>query len=580
MKTARSLLVARAARPRAAVRHRPPRPRRRAAAPRRPATAAERPAHHHRHPARGPPRRLRLSPADRARASTPWPRSGAVFEQAYTFWPKTRGSFVMMMTGRRPSQNGYSKTHPMLVDFNPTLASVLEGARATRRRRLVDNPNVAAALRLREGLRPLPRDLEGEGARARRWTRTRAITEEAAAFLRDRRSAAPFFLWLHYVNPHAPYTPPPPYDTTFMDARPTTGRGRCPSVAGFHGGVPKQWAVPGRTASATTSRSTTARSPPSTRRSAQVSDALASAGPPGRTVVVLTSDHGESLGEHDYFFDHGEDSSIPACASRSSWPCRARPRACAAARWPPRSTSCPRCSTSVKVSYPARSRRGAACCRRRRGRPSGPATRLFAQNERNLTATWDERYRLVATPGGCGGERWPSTIARRIRGRPATSRARSPEALRAAPPRAGAVPGAGRPGVGADTRRMLEGKAGELPMSDEAREKLSRARLHQVRELRGTMARVIRRGRHRARHAVHAGRGSRRGRAPHAGAAPGRGADRRARAVRHHRRERDHDRRRAEARGGDHGGGGEGPRPVLAGAGSNDTRVAVDEDEA
>ena len=55
-------------------------------------------------------------------------RNGALFERAYTFWPKTRGSFVMMMTGRRPPVNGYSKTHPILVDFNPTLASILKGA--------------------------------------------------------------------------------------------------------------------------------------------------------------------------------------------------------------------------------------------------------------------------------------------------------------------------------------------------------------------------------------------------------------------------------------------------------------------
>ncbi|HEU0107960.1 MAG TPA: sulfatase-like hydrolase/transferase, partial [Vicinamibacteria bacterium] len=51
---------------------------------------------------------------------------GTTFDRAYTFWPKTRGSFVMMMTGRRPSQNGYSKTHPILLDFNPTLAAVLK----------------------------------------------------------------------------------------------------------------------------------------------------------------------------------------------------------------------------------------------------------------------------------------------------------------------------------------------------------------------------------------------------------------------------------------------------------------------
>ena len=36
-------------------------------------------------------------------------------------------------------------------------------------------------------------------------------------------------------------------------------------------------------------------------------DALDASPVRDRTLVVLTSDHGESLGEHDYFFDHGEN---------------------------------------------------------------------------------------------------------------------------------------------------------------------------------------------------------------------------------------------------------------------------------
>src|SRR6185436_19159746 len=36
-------------------------------------------------------------------------RSGALFEQAYTYWPKTRGSFVALMTGKRACQTGYGK---------------------------------------------------------------------------------------------------------------------------------------------------------------------------------------------------------------------------------------------------------------------------------------------------------------------------------------------------------------------------------------------------------------------------------------------------------------------------------------
>ncbi|PYQ16023.1 MAG: cell wall anchor protein, partial [Acidobacteria bacterium] len=53
-------------------------------------------------------------------------RGGAFFDEAYTYWPKTRGSFVAMLTGRRASQTGYSKTHPLLLGMNPTLAGVLK----------------------------------------------------------------------------------------------------------------------------------------------------------------------------------------------------------------------------------------------------------------------------------------------------------------------------------------------------------------------------------------------------------------------------------------------------------------------
>src|SRR5207247_3852974 len=70
-------------------------------------------------------------------------RAGTVFESAYTAWPKTRGSMVIMLTGRNPSRNGYSKTHPVLLDLNPTLASVLkEAGYATAA--IVDTPNAAA----------------------------------------------------------------------------------------------------------------------------------------------------------------------------------------------------------------------------------------------------------------------------------------------------------------------------------------------------------------------------------------------------------------------------------------------------
>ena len=54
------------------------------------------------------------------------------------------------MTGRLASQTGYGKSHPLLLDFNPTLASVLKDA-GYETAATVDNPNVAASLGYAKG---------------------------------------------------------------------------------------------------------------------------------------------------------------------------------------------------------------------------------------------------------------------------------------------------------------------------------------------------------------------------------------------------------------------------------------------
>ena len=393
-------------------------------------------------------------------------RSGALFEHAYTFWPKTRGSFVMMMTGRRPSVNGYSKTHPILVDFNPTLSSVLKGA-GYETTALVDNPNLAARHGYSKGFDRY-RETWEEKALDSEMARTRAITAEAVAFLRERRSESPFLLWLHYVNPHAPYTPPPPHDTAFMDAQASSSR-RLPVVPGFHGGLPKQWAVKGQDRLGYYVAQYDGEIAAVDQEVGAVVDALASGRLAGETVVVLTSDHGESLGEHDYYFDHGEDlfepsMAIPLIVVMPGAPAGVRSRALASTL-----DLVPTVLDLLKVSYPP-DLAGVSLLAEAKGQASGAAARLFGQNERNLTATWDERYRLVATPSDAGEQ---TAFYDRVAD-PGETRDVSrgnPEVLRTARRELSLFQERGDR-EWARTRPLLEGKAGELPMSAEAREKL------------------------------------------------------------------------------------------------------------
>jgi hypothetical protein len=132
-------------------------------------------------------------------------------------------------------------------------------------------------------------------------------------FLKEVAPDRPFFLWLHYVNPHAPYRPPPPYHTAFLDDASHTSP-RLVAVEGFRDGIRREWAVPGRDRLGYYVAQYDGEIATADAEIGRVLEALGTSAGAGRTLVVLTSDHGESLGEHDYYFDHGEDLFDPSLA--------------------------------------------------------------------------------------------------------------------------------------------------------------------------------------------------------------------------------------------------------------------------
>ena len=324
-------------------------------------------------------------------------RRGVTFEQAYSYWPKTRGSFVALLTGRLAAQSGYGKTHPLLIDFNPTLASVLQEV-GYDTVGVVDNPNVASSLGYSKGFARY-RETWEEVALASEMDRTRAITGDAIAYLGNATPERPFLLWLHYVNPHAPYEPPAPFDQAFLDAAAARGPALSP-VLGFHGGVPRQWARAGRTLGWYVAQydGEIAAVDAEVGRVLQALDA-SSVG--DRTLVLLGSDHGESLGEHDYFFDHGENLFDPSMRIPLLL---AGPGIEAGRRSDALATTLdlvPTLLDALKVSYPP-DLAGLSLLGAARGEPVPGRVRLPGQNDRNLLGAWGVRFKIVATPSESG----------------------------------------------------------------------------------------------------------------------------------------------------------------------------------
>ena len=100
---------------------------------------------------------------------------------------------------------------------------------------VVGNVNLAG-VQLRPGLRDLSRALAGKDDDRRSELTTRNGLDLLDKASQDGR---PFFLWLHYFDPHARYQPPKPFDGMFVNDAHFDARWRVPLLS------QKRWDIGG-----------------------------------------------------------------------------------------------------------------------------------------------------------------------------------------------------------------------------------------------------------------------------------------------------------------------------------------------
>jgi arylsulfatase A-like enzyme len=140
-------------------------------------------------------------------------------------------------------------------------------------------------------------------------TGAEAVTDLATAVVEKMTTDKPFFLWVHYVDPHAPYSPPAPFRDLYQgDAHsgpsvevPVARRAARQSF----GGIGTREVLDGRRDLPFYVARYDAEIRYADQQIERLLDELRRRGFYDQMVTVMTADHGESLGEHNYWFDHG-----------------------------------------------------------------------------------------------------------------------------------------------------------------------------------------------------------------------------------------------------------------------------------
>ena len=221
----------------------------------------------------GPPRSVVIITIDTMRADRLTPAiapalsalaaSGVRFTTARSAVPLTLPSHTTLLTGRRPPQHGVRVNGQTLAGDVPTLATALRGA-GYRTAAFVGAYALDRRFGLARGFETYDDQVTRDWDAADRLEAERpagAVVDAALAWM-DRVQDRPYFLWVHLYDPHAPYTAPEPFRTRF-------------AAAPYDGEVAYADAEAGRLLA----RLSTAE---------RVAD----------TVVIVTGDHGEGLGDH------------------------------------------------------------------------------------------------------------------------------------------------------------------------------------------------------------------------------------------------------------------------------------------
>jgi arylsulfatase A-like enzyme len=242
-------------------------------------------------------------------------KGGMKYTNSIATYPKTSPSVASFLTGRFPKHTGVNDQGGKLRQEYVTLAEVLR-ERGFATGGFVSNLSLAnlkggrlsagydQGFDVFEGVvdsRPVP---EGEEKNAVPESHCAILMARALEFVETHKDER-FLLWAFNVDPHAPYVPPAPYSEMYL-AHPELG---AESVRLHWWEMHKQAYVPGRR----DSHEYVARHMAEvTMVDAWIGKLLAKLqGLPGKTLIVITADHGESFGDNDYWFAHGANTRHP-----------------------------------------------------------------------------------------------------------------------------------------------------------------------------------------------------------------------------------------------------------------------------
>lgn len=205
---------------------------------------------------------------------------GTLFEKAFAPLPMTQPSLASMFTSLYPQSHGIKRNDLALSPKAETLAEILHKA-GWDTAAVTGASNLDSVFGLNQGFQfyedSLGRKMDPEIKavdQMKRWERSaETVNQIAFRWLDQHNPQKPFFLFLHYYDPHKPYHPPAPYSQMYDQ-----GSDEKTKIRALYDGEVTYM----------------------DHHLGLLFQKLQKMGLMQKTLLVITADHGEGLGDHNW----------------------------------------------------------------------------------------------------------------------------------------------------------------------------------------------------------------------------------------------------------------------------------------
>ena len=242
-------------------------------------------------------------------------REAVVFGRAYATAPHTNPAMSSLFTSRMPDEIGVSGGNRNLMPAQVVTLPELLREKGIATAAIVSNwalrrpPPQLGDVGVAQGFEHFDDRMDSrDGLRKGHYERLADDTTDAAIeWLEQRRDEDErFLLWVHYQDPHGPYEPPARYAALFDKPTQDGPRLRIGKTHSGLGQIPAYQALAGEQRSDVYRNRYDGEIRFFDHELGRLLDWLRREGIYDQSLIVFTADHGESLGEHGYWFCHEE----------------------------------------------------------------------------------------------------------------------------------------------------------------------------------------------------------------------------------------------------------------------------------